>query len=289
MNAASFTPFIILRAVDQTRGESVNAGVILFSSFGPRVGVASDTARIRAVHPDYAALSLRDWGARLENSLRVRAEKMADLASLVAMLPLLCHPFIPDVQTGTASVDPDRPDEALESLLNWQVHARPVTVRPHRDVLRRQTKLAVQMRAWFRKARVFSTNHEDLSRGRVVANFPVAARDDLYADFAVKNGRLHVLETLDLRGVDHLTAAVRGDAAVKGITLDEARQAVDGSRIAVVSASNFEIGRPAIKLLERYASDLYVMESPADKQKFVDFMHHALHNAELPDLVLSSA
>lgn len=286
MRTETFAPFVVLRAVDKVRGESVNAGIVLFTPDGVMVGVAPTANRIKALHPDFAAVSLAAWREGLQSALKSFAVKLPDIAQQIAMLPLLCQPFTADTEPGSALLNADNPQETLEALLTWQVLTRQATVRAKNGAPKRPTKLAAQMRTWFRNAKVFSSNAEDLSKGRVIANFPVAARDDLYADFAVKNGRLHVLETLDLRGVDHITASIRGDAAVKGITLDEARTAVDGERIAVVSASAFEIARPAIKMVERYASNVYVLESPKDKQAFVDFMHQALHNDSLPDLIL---
>ncbi|MCR8961173.1 hypothetical protein M0765_026615 [Variovorax sp. S2] len=287
MKVDVFSPFVLLRAVDPVRGESLNAGVVLFTPTGALVAAAPDAARIKALHPDFVALSMSAWAERLQESINSLAKSLPEIAQQIAMLPLLCQPFVADTEPGTTLLNLDRPQETLDALMAWQVLARQVTVRAKRDRVKRQSKLTSQMRSWFRSAKVFSTNPEDLSKGRVVANFPVDARDDLYADFAVKTGRLHVLETLDLRGIDHLTPSIRGDAAVKGFTLDEARTAVDGDRIAVVSASNYDIARPAIKMIERNATNLYVMESPKDKQAFVDFMHQALHNDALPDLVLT--
>ncbi|QOF76048.1 DUF3037 domain-containing protein [Variovorax sp. 38R] len=287
MKADTFTPFVLLRAVDQVRGESLNAGVVLFTPNGALVGAAPDSSRIKALHPDFGVVSTATWAERLQESLNKFAKTLPEIAQQIAMLPLLCQPFVADTEPGTTLLNADDPQQTLDALMTWQVLARPATVRAKRDSTKRQSKLTSQMRAWFRSAKVFSTNPEDLSKGRVIANFPVDARDDLYADFAVKNGRLHVLETLDLRGIDHLTPSIRGDAAVKGFTLDEAKTAVDGDRIAVVSASNYDVARPAIKMIERNATNLYVMESPKDKQAFVDFMHRALHNDALPDFVLT--
>lgn len=286
MNAELFAPFVILRAVDEVRGESLNAGVILFAPGGPLVAMADDTRRLKSLHPDFAAISLPAWGERLQVALHKYAQTMPETSQQLCMLPLLCQPFVADTVPGTTQLNLANPEETLDSLLAWQVNVRPVAVRGKRLSTKRHTKLATEMRAWFRSAKVFSTNPEDLSRGRVIANFPVDARDDLYADFAVKNGRLHVIETLDLRGVEHLTPSIRGDAAVKGFTLGEAKNAVDGDRMAVVSASNYEVARPAIKMMERSASQLYVLDSPKDKQDFVEFMHKALHSNALPDLHL---
>lgn len=74
---------------------------------------------------------------------------------------------------------------------------------------------------------------------------------------------------------------------MKGITLDEAREAVDGQRIAVIAAIDYVAVGPAVRLMSRYASQIYSMESVTDRQAFQDFMHRVLHeNPNLPALQL---
>jgi hypothetical protein len=90
---------------------------------------------------------------------------------------------------------------------------------------------------------------------------------------------VHVIDTLDLRGVGHLTAGHRGQAAVKGITLDEAREQLgaDSRRIAVVAASDYGVARPAIRLLERYATDTYDLATARERERLAAFIGGALH------------
>ena len=54
----------------------------------------------------------------------------------------------------------------------------------------------------------------------MVSNYLIDPQTELYADFALLNGQLHVIEVMDLRGVDRLSSAMRGEAALKGVTLE---------------------------------------------------------------------
>lgn len=279
MKSDTFAPFVVLRAVDQVRGECMNAGVVLFSDGKATVATAPNSNRLKHLHPDYAALSMTDWAARLQATLDDMASKLGSLDQQMAMLPLLCKPFVCDSTPGTTVVKDDTPAETLIDLLQWQVLPPTANVRAKRASTKRQTKLGVEIRKWLTSQKAYSTRIEDLSKQRVVANYPIDPSADLYADFALKNGALNVMEIMDLRGVDHLTASLRGEAAVKGITLDEAKRSA--TPIAVVAASDYGVAKPAINLISRYAQDVYDLGSMDERDRFAAFVGKSLHRDDL--------
>lgn len=279
MKSDTFAPFVVLRAVDQARGECMNAGIVLFANGKATVATTPDTKRLKHLHPDYAALSMDDWTARLQASLDDMVGKLTEPEQQMALLPLLCKPFTCDSTPGTAVVKDDAPWATLHELLQWQVLPPATNVRAKRMAGKRQTKLGVEIRKWLTAQKAYSTRIEDLSKHRVVANYPIDPGADLYADFALKNGALNVLEIMDLRGVDHLTASLRGEAAVKGITLDEAKRTA--TPIAVVAASDYGVAKPAIHMISRYAEDVYDLGSADERDRFAAFVGHSLHRNDL--------
>ena len=102
----------------------------------------------------------------------------------------------------------------------------------------------------------------------------------MYADFALKNGELHIIETLDLRNVDHLTPTLRGDAAIKGFTLNQANESA-ANTIAIISASDYGVAKPAISMISRWAKDIYDLSTPEEQQRFAKFMSTSLHRESL--------
>ena len=280
MKSDTFTPFAVLRAVDPTRAESINAGVILFMPDCIQVAMASTASRLKALHPDYAALDLSTWATKLETAANSLFKTLPDMAQRLAMLPLLCHPFIVDSEAGTTQIDPNRPELALEHLLTWQVNPRAATVRARRSTTKRPTRLGQEIQQWLRSQNAFSRKMEDLSRHRVVSDYPVAVNSGLYADFAVSNGALTVLEVLDLRHAEHLTPSMRGDAALKGITLDAA-SGDNTVPIAIVAANDYGIAKPAISLMQRYAKDTFDLGSAGERDRFAAFMAKALHREDM--------
>lgn len=277
-NSVQF-PFVVLRARDHVRGESLNAGIVLFAFGRAIVGVTPDTARLKAMHPDYAALRLGAWARDLEKALAEYADKLPEVSQQIALLPLLAHPFTPDPQPGFTDIDGANPEATLATLMRWQVLPQKRTLKVRREKAKRATRLAIELRQWLKHAKAFSTNIEDLSRHRVVANYPIDPSADLYADLAVMNGRLNVMEVMDLRGVEKLTASARGEAAVKGITLDEAKR--HANAVAVVAASDYAAAKPAIHLMSRYANELFDLGSMSERDRFASFIATSLHRNDL--------
>ena len=280
-------PFRVLRAApDQVRGEVMNYGVVAFTPDGPNLRIdAGAVTRLRALHPNYAR-----WNADAErDALWAALVKAPDVEGQEAILAMMCGEetirgaagcLIFESIEDVASHLSTRMGELMTRYVSTPLSSLPM---PKKIRAKPASRLHRELRDWFKRAKAFSTNMDDLSKNRVVANYPISVAQDLYADFAVKNGQLHVMETLDLRGVEKLTPALRGEAAVKGITLDEARDGVDGCRIAVVRASDYSVARPALRMIQRYASDIYELDTHADRQRFADFLHRALHR-ELLDM-----
>jgi hypothetical protein len=279
MTTETFAPFVLLRAIDQARGECMNAGVVLFADGKATVATAPDTKRLKHLHPDFAALSLDSWAAQLQKTLDSMSERLQSHEQLMAMLPLLCQPFACDAQAGTATIKDNDVEETLHELLQWQVITPATSIRAKRQLGKKQTKLGVEIRKWLTSQKAYSSRIEDLSKHRVVANYPIDPAADMYADFALQNGKLNVMEIMDLRGVEHLTASMRGEAAVKGITLDEAKRTANP--IAVFAASDHGVARPAIHLISRYASDVYDLSLTEDRDRFASFVGESLHRQDL--------
>jgi hypothetical protein len=248
-----------------------------------------DIKRLRALGPDY-----RRWNAEeTRASLQAELSKLPNREMQQQMLGFLVPDPAP--QAGRLVIFEGRGplDEQIErhaqDLLGRLVRPPAATLpAPRRAPSKRPTRLVHELRTWLRGAKAYSTRVDDLAHGKVVANYPIDPGAGLYADFAVLNGKLNAIETLDLRGVDRLTPTLRGDAAIKGITLDEARDKIDGRRLVVLSASDYAVARPAIQLVSRYADEVWDMHEAKARQQLAEFIAAALHRQQLPGLALAS-
>lgn len=283
--------YTVLRAVpDLYRGDALTFGLIIWAPERAQVWV--DDAAVRrlvALGPNY-----RRWNA---GETQATLQREMDRLPTTEMRQQWLRLFVSDPapQVGRVTIEGDQQGDAqaqierhAQDLLTRLVRPPAATLPPPpRKQAKRPTKLANELRDWLKGAHVYSTKVEDLRRGKVVANYPIDPGADLYADFAVLNGQLNAIETLDFRGVDHLTPTLRGNAALTGITLDGARQHVKGRRLLVMSASDYDVARPAVELAARYADKVLDMHDAAARQWLAAFIAGALHRAELPGLDLA--
>ncbi len=267
------------------RGEFLNIGLVVWRSELPEIHAAVTPQRLAALDPNFPRLpvfkTLMAGNTMSELTPLLEPARQAPDA-LRMMLDLLIAPMKRGAPGEIYCDSAAELDERIERLLEKLVR-RPVMTVPDaspRSNIPRTSRLNGQLKHWFKSAHILSRNAADLSRSKVVENFPISASHDLYAEFALKNGAVHVVETLDLRHHGKINAFVQKEAAIKAITLDQARQMLgaEGKRIAVIAADDYGTMRPAIGMLSGYADDVVTMASQADRQRFADFIATALHS-----------
>ena len=269
--------YSLLRAFsDELRGESLNVGLIAFGSNGPRVVIASPISRLRALHPNFAAIDPLSWSAELESVLRefTSIEEQLRHAQIVGGA-IRCDALLGRIELG----ENDSEEEAIQKILYRFVEVPEKTVVIEKAARQQGSRLQSQLKSWFRRAKLFSSNASDLANRKVVSDFPVVAEDDLFADFALKNGSIHIIETLDLRGLERVTKSSQGQASLKAILLDQARTRLPSTsrRIAVIAADDYSQVRSSVNILSHYADDVVQIESAADQQRFASFIAESLH------------
>ncbi|MCC6196865.1 MAG: DUF3037 domain-containing protein [Burkholderiales bacterium] len=265
--------YFLLRLVpDQARGERLNAGIAVFTPAGVRLHLRLEAARVRALSP---VLAGRDW-AQQAAVFEARLNQSQDRRMQEFLLRTALAPLVPDERAGQLVANDEAELEQRVTALIDRFVARPAAPRRRREV--GPTKLNHDVRQWLRRARLFSTNPADITKRRVVANYPIAANASLFAEFALQNGAIHVIETLDLRGLDHLSARRIDAAAYKSVLLDQAKEvSPEGHRIAIVASDDYGVARPALTMIGKYADDLVTFEQPADRQRLANFLAEALH------------
>lgn len=270
--------FTVLRIVPNAmRGERVNVGIAVFDADGT-VSIKLDTNKNRlcSFDPNLSAINWDDWQAQARQTLAA-----IPAASRTYWLTHGLHPVVADEKRGVFRADRDSYEDRVDDLLRRLVATPAREVRAQRRVLQR-TGLHAQWKGWFKAQRIMGRGIEDMERNQIVESYPVSEETSTFAEFAFRNGALHIMETLDLRNIDHLTQRQLNTAAFKSIVLDEARPLVAGGgrRIAVISATDYDAVRPAIKMVERMADDVVMMESADDVARLVRQIGNALHRTD---------
>jgi hypothetical protein len=269
--------FAVLRVMPNAmRGERFNIGLAVFhpdQSVSLHLDVSRE--RLKALDPNLSVIKWDLWATQARDLL----EQLPYEARL-NWLKTAFTPITADAELGwfRAANDQEVRDN-IESLLKRLVSRPRRLIRAERTKGSQPTRLQSQLKNWFKAQHILGKSMDDLAKNRIVEEYPVSIDTDSYADFAFKNGALHIIETMDLRGVDHLTARLRNQAAFKSIVLDQARDVTQGGgqRIAILAASDYGAVKSAVKMIERNADDVVSMDNPGDVDRLILKLSNALH------------
>jgi len=272
--SANIFPFSLIRyQPDMHRQEVVNVGIVLFTPMGTHVSFASNQGKLLALDPNFRITRLFDQAHKLQDALKGLHEAGVSIEEQVQMFSngggvSLSPPGMIDAQGQT-------PETLLSELLRDLVSA------PTRKRLRasQASRLHTELRQVFRQAKILGAKPGDISKHLVVPNFPIDPDVGLFAEFALRNGKLHITETVDFRLSTASTK--RQEAQAKTLLLVQALERVGPSqlkRYVVVTGASAQV-QASMNLLERHADDFIVRESEQDWRRYVDAMHKAATSA----------
>lgn len=268
-----FCKFSVIRfQPDIERQETVNIGIVVFDDEGPRAVLAKNQGKLLALNPNYDLSIVFAHGKKIDATLKhiwnktSSAEDCANIFSRGAVT--ITQPGVTETNSRTAL-------EIAQDLLGHLVE--PPTKRRKQTV--RTTRLHTELKRFFRDAQILGNQPEDISQHLVVPNFPIDKEIGLFAEFALKNGKLHITETVDFRGTSHLAKSRESQA--KSLLLIEAKNRMknnDLQRYVVVTGANTN-EQANMKLLARHAEEFIVRESNEDWQRYLDAIHQAANPA----------
>lgn len=265
--------YAILRFVpDAFRGEVVNIGIVVFLPDRLDVRVAVSAHKMRTLNPNVNIEFLHMLEEGLPR-LYGPDQSDADRLEVLRSVPLL---EVSDLGQFTAASKSY--EERVANLMDRFVKTPPARRPPEK-----LTRLDKELRTAFSASQVLASPGDDIGSHRVVTKFPIAPAEQLYADFALKNGKMHVTAVLDYRvKMESLRAQKRGQAAVKAVTLDAARRKYgDGGcvRYAIYAAEEDarEIIEPQIQMLGDYADRVFDFTSAEDRFTYMDLIVAAAH------------
>ena len=256
--------YSILTAIpDRRRGERVNVGIVVFREGKADVRFAQAAFKLKA-------LTRENWESRIE-AIRERIAGLckqpgspADLLEKVAFVDSLIVPSGMGTLTAHSASDYEKTvEQILESLV----------LLPKLKASDAVSRINTEIAKTFRKAKALAKPDQGLKEGKIVRFLPVAPNEGLLADFALRNGRMHIASTLDLR-----KQSVRLDeAALKSIVLVKSRDVYGKSvrRIGVyaVEPDLKKHFSHHIELLSDYADETYNWLEQTKRNKFLKTMY----------------
>lgn len=269
MNADTFFFSLVRYQPDMHRQEVVNVGVVLFTPVGSHALFASNQGKLLALDPNFRLSRMFDQAHKLQEALNglhdahVPVEEQVRIFSAGGGISLS--------PPGMISARGQAVEVLLEELLRDLVSA------PTKQRLRnpQASRLHTELRQVFRQANILGSKPGDIAKHLVVPNFPIDPDVGLFAEFALRNGQLHITETVDFRL--STPSAKRQEAQAKTLLLLEASERLGAAalkRYVVVTGASAQV-QASMNLLERHADDFIVRESHQDWRRYVDAMYKA--------------
>jgi len=254
------------------RAEHCTVGAMVFAQDGQvRVHLAHNLKKVKALDPQANLESLRESLNALVKEINDKPGAWNALKSGVAGLQ-----FSPNAGFF-AYASPDEYERQVQWLV--QTAAEPRSAQPRR-VYQPKSRLFVELKSTFKNYGWLGDKAEDIEDHKVVTHYPVLADEDLSAEFAMKNGRLHLVETVDFRA--GAASAKRMEARGKALVFDAAKeQDIQTQCTVVVAAQDYVDIKASMNLLNRYADRVAVYESAIDMQSLLNDWARAMNRPML--------
>lgn len=271
--ALTYKYAVLVAIPNERRGERVNIGVAVFH--GERLDV-------RLMDADYKLrmLTRQDWSSRLSdakdrlNDIFLESREPEEVLARFAMF----EPLIKTSGLGWLSAN----DEADYEAQVKQILSSLVGLPERERAASKSTRINTEIASLLRTANVLARPGEGIEHRKVVRDYVIDASEGLRADFALKNGVIHVVATLDLRR----QSADLGDAALKSVVLDKASRLHSPERVKTIGAYAVEPGMkehfaPHLRMFGDYAHDgLLDWTNPADRNTLRKNIFDALEHGD---------
>ena len=249
---------------DDARGEQLNAALAVFSEDGVELLPSRRLEKVRAIS---AALDPDDLIRLFDNLRELDLEAVRRGASVEERIASLnVFDTIQFSSPGTFVAGRDTYGARVSAAMKALVDPEPA---PFRGRIKR-SKLLTQVKVALRRERVLAKPGEDLTSHRVVPQLEID--NGLVADLALKNGVMHVIETVDAtNSAEPLRKAV-SDIAVASLVLERARMKFSNSKTRLVYSASSSLAREAEPALEAAANQGVELVNWASAQERETFL-----------------
>lgn len=255
--------FVILRFTpDVRRGESVNVGLAVLNSVRPDVRILPSLAKVQALDGNVDLRPIFD----LEVNIPLALASMADSDQLEVLKEL---GFASDRDVGEfVARDSTSYQAAVSELMRKLVSPVRRRTRHLRD-----TRISTDLRNSLSHKGLMGRTLGDIEKHKVVSHYPISEQLDLYADFALKNGVLSVIKTIDFRVQNAASAEKFREACAVSFSFIKAKEEEKDARRLVVYAADVKTEAAVDRHISVLSDDAeYVLnyESVKDRRFLMD-------------------
>ncbi|MBL0253196.1 MAG: DUF3037 domain-containing protein [Polaromonas sp.] len=248
------TTYIINYQPYPARAEHCSVGALVFNAEGSaRAHLATNLKKLKALDPQSSVEILHDSLKWLVSEINKNQDAWNAFRHGFSSLR-----FSKDAGYFLYETDAEY-DKQVKWLLS--VSSEPRSSRQG-EIRKPKSRLFIELRDTFKAYGWLGDSVQDINNHQVVTNFPVSLDEDLSAEFAMKNGILHLAETVDFRnGVSNVK---KMEARGKALVFDFAKEQIKNTACTVIVAAgdyaDVEIKR-SMNMLNRYSDRVACYDS----------------------------
>lgn len=248
------------------RNERLNVGIAVFLDGNLDVRILRSLRKLSALSLALHDESIRSAAQNLSAlDMALAAPNDAPEQRLERLAAISTFQFSPLAQFVAAS--PSAYEDEIALILRTFVEPEPALRIAAKG---KATALTASLRKAFRSDRILAVKGEDLSAHRVVTNVELAT--GLVADFVLKNGAMHVFETVDASSENSSPLSVAKNIGLSALTIEQARicygNAVTVARLIYQATAQTEgLISPALHAAEHQGVELVNWSSGDDQRR----------------------
>lgn len=246
--------YAVIRAVpDPRKGEVINIGIVVFHREHVDVQIAPSLSKLLALDAGVDIQEIRrlptaisEWTSRF-NSVEEKFEAIRRYGIVTLS------------EAGSFRVTPGMTyEDQISALMKTLVLPRPRDPGASVSV----NRISTMLRDMFRQRDVLGKDLEDIHKHLIVPNFPIDSDENLFAEFALKNGAYWFTETADFRARSKGQLDNTRIASLAAIKLVKARKRFrkDVKAFVVYGAGNDSDVTGQLNLLSDYVDELIDVE-----------------------------
>jgi hypothetical protein len=256
---------IIKYMPDPKRGEIINVGLVVFLPNKLDVRVINASAKLRMLDGSSSMEEIENLKTSIEEISRLSASVEHSLSILKSFRS---PSYLSD--PGEFVIDDEKQyEQRVRNLFS-------LLIKPHstKEKVVRTPRILSHLKEKFESMDLLAKNTDELSKHKVVYNYPLNEKSGFHADFILKNGKFHITEAIDFN-VNDLNSKLK-ETSMKVMTFMEGRKALGektGSYFVYTATSAIEKEITShLNMASDYSDELFNLANTKDSARYFDLM-----------------
>ncbi|WP_020161287.1 DUF3037 domain-containing protein [Methylobacter marinus] len=252
------------------RGETINLGLVVFRESGIDVKVLSSSAKVRMIDGESSQLDIDQLKESIQHLVQVAetSDEQYQLLSLLSDSVFLSN------KSQFAVDELSQYENKVDRLFNDLV--KPFA---SKEKSIRTSRLSTQLKHKFEALNLLAKDVSELSKHKIVPNYPINENMGLTADFLLKNGIYHLSEVVDFNVNDAQSKLKETSLKIMTFMMSKKVLSSPVNCYFVYSATPKRENEiiQHINMAEEYSHKIFNMDSSDDYKKYMTLISELTH------------